>query len=197
MHPERAMLAELTFNFNTEFIKYVVIGVSFPFWSPFIKALWEDFNDALRDEGGLLGYAPSRQKLDELNRERGDYRSVLVNEPFHNTTAQERSPYRRPGVRAKSLGALGSGGTRGVMQRKPKAAARLPAMGPPAKPAARMGRKVAGLGYASRTEAKPSAFGAKPSGFGAASPGRAAAGFGGKDGNGRKSAGRGQRPGFR
>lgn len=97
------MLAQLSFNINNEFFKYVVVALTSPWWLPFFKALIQDFNDALRDEGGLLGYAPTDSKLSELNRERGTYDSVLVSEPYPGAGGvQSRSASRSTPTRATS-----------------------------------------------------------------------------------------------
>ena len=97
------MLAQLDFNINNEFFKYVVLALTSPWWTPFFKELWSDFNDALHDEGGLLGYAPSASKLNEINRERGAYDSVLVSEPYPSRGAmQSRAPRQQSGASAGS-----------------------------------------------------------------------------------------------
>jgi len=96
------MLAQFNFNFNSEFIKYLVIALTIPFWLPFVKALLEDFNDALRDEGGLLGYAPPRSKLEEMNRDLGRYDSVLVSEPWERIGARASTGPQTPSARGAS-----------------------------------------------------------------------------------------------
>lgn len=78
------MLAEI--HVNSEFFKYVLIAVAAPFWLPFLKALWSDFDRSLRDEGGLLGYGPTPTWLEEKRRQEeegeGEYTSSLVNETW-------------------------------------------------------------------------------------------------------------------
>ena len=67
-------------NINSEFTKYVLLAFTFQWWFPFLKAIWDDFNDALRDEGGLLGMAPPRKRLEEMDLELGQYESSLRSE---------------------------------------------------------------------------------------------------------------------
>ena len=71
-------------NINSEFTKYVLLALTFQWWFPFLKAIWDDFNDALRDEGGLFGMAPPRKRLEEMDLELGEYESSLRSE-LHGT----------------------------------------------------------------------------------------------------------------
>lgn len=68
------------FGLNSEPVKYLLIVLTAPFWIPFFKALFKEFNDSLRDEGGLFGLPPTKEKLAEMNRELGKFRSPLVSE---------------------------------------------------------------------------------------------------------------------
>lgn len=122
----------MQFNFNSEFTKYLLLALTFQWWFPFLKAIWDDFNDALRDEGGILGMAPTRSKLEELDRELGEYQTTLRSEPRPLAGAGFG---RGPGASGAS-GASGGPGTAGP---KPRGAASArPAQGPSgAKPAPR------------------------------------------------------------
>jgi hypothetical protein len=40
---------------NKEILRWVLMIGAAPIWLPFVLTLWNDFNDALREEGGLLG----------------------------------------------------------------------------------------------------------------------------------------------
>lgn len=66
-------------GYNTDVVKVAVIAVASPVWIPFVRALWREMNDALREDGGLLGIAPTRQELRDINADRGEYVSPLVN----------------------------------------------------------------------------------------------------------------------
>jgi hypothetical protein len=68
----------MAIELNSEPVKYAVIALSAPVWLPFAKALWREFNDALRDEGGILGAAPSAAELAAIERERGRFTSGMV-----------------------------------------------------------------------------------------------------------------------
>lgn len=65
-------------DLNSEFFKYILVLISAPFWVPFVKAVWEELNDALRNEGGLFGAEPTADQLVELNLEKGEYVSPMV-----------------------------------------------------------------------------------------------------------------------
>ncbi len=38
---------------NTEAVKYTLLAVSSPFWWPFVRELWREFNDILAEEAML------------------------------------------------------------------------------------------------------------------------------------------------
>ncbi len=65
-------------HLNSEPVKYAIVALSFPLWGPFAKAMWKEFNDALRDEGGLFGAPPTPEQLRAIERERGRFRSGMV-----------------------------------------------------------------------------------------------------------------------
>ena len=62
-------LAQLKQHLNSEPVKYGILFLSSPIWLPFVKALWRALNDALRDEGGILGNTPTAAELRALERE--------------------------------------------------------------------------------------------------------------------------------
>lgn len=66
-------------HLNSEPVKYAIIALSFPLWMPFAKALWSELNASLRDEGGLFGAPPTPAELRALERERGRFRSSMIN----------------------------------------------------------------------------------------------------------------------
>jgi hypothetical protein len=67
---------------NKEILRWVLMIGAMPIWLPFIVTLWNDFNDALREEGGLLGDAPSPRELEIIRREKAQKPDLLVNEPI-------------------------------------------------------------------------------------------------------------------
>ena len=49
---------------NKEILRWVILLGATPIWLPFLLTLWKDFNDALREDGGLLGSPPTGRELD-------------------------------------------------------------------------------------------------------------------------------------
>lgn len=67
---------------NKEILRWVLLISAMPIWLPFLITLWKDFNDALREEGGLIGEPPSPRELEEIRREKASKPDLLVNEPI-------------------------------------------------------------------------------------------------------------------
>lgn len=88
---------------NTEWVKYTILLLSSPIWWPFLKALWRAVNDALRDEGGVFGHAPTSAELEALDREYGAHVSPLVNVTWEEFEAGlDRRPQAAPQRRARA-----------------------------------------------------------------------------------------------
>jgi hypothetical protein len=85
----------MPFSINSEPIKYAVVLLASPIWLPFIKGLIKEFNDALRDEGGLFGQAPSKQQLRDMDKELGRFESPMVSE-LHDESTRARNLGRAP-----------------------------------------------------------------------------------------------------
>jgi len=94
------------FNLNSEPVKYAAIVLASPIWMPFFKALFKEFNDALRDEGGLFGRPPSREKLAEMDRQLGRFKSPLVSELLEDAgrTRSAARPMNAPRPRRRGFG---------------------------------------------------------------------------------------------
>jgi len=73
----RYTLSAVDIHLNSEPVKYALLLLSLPFWLPFAKALWTALNDSLRDEGGLLGTAPTPEELAAIERKRGRFQSAM------------------------------------------------------------------------------------------------------------------------
>lgn len=73
----RYTLDAVDIHLNSEPVKYALLLLTLPFWLPFAKALWTAFNDSLRDEGGLLGTAPTPEELAAIERQRGRFQSAM------------------------------------------------------------------------------------------------------------------------
>ena len=84
---------------NREILRWVILIGAMPIWLPFLITLWHDFNDALREDGGLLGSAPDAKELERIRRERGEKADFLVNEPIVRP-GEQRRPRRAAGPRA-------------------------------------------------------------------------------------------------
>lgn len=83
----------LAFNLNTPIVKYAIFLAAAPVWWPFVKALWDEFNDILAEEGGLLGRAPPEHEIRRIRAEKARRESALVRE-LRNAKSFERK--RRP-----------------------------------------------------------------------------------------------------
>lgn len=88
-------MIDLPFTLNSEPVKYAVIVLTTPVWLPFLRALWKELNDSLRDEGGILGFAPSRRELDKINRREGRHDTPLISETWDEHEAERGSAATR------------------------------------------------------------------------------------------------------
>jgi hypothetical protein len=95
---------------NKEILRWVLMIGSAPVWLPFLLTLWNDFNEALREDGGLIGEPPSPSELAIIKKEKASQPEVLVNEPI--VRAGDR---RRP-----RLGGTGGGGPAAQIRSNPK-----------------------------------------------------------------------------
>ncbi|MCB9915437.1 MAG: hypothetical protein H6828_09850 [Planctomycetes bacterium] len=75
------------------FLKGFLVLASAPFWWPFLKAVWQELNESMEDEGGLFGRPPTQKELQVLERERQGREDPLVHEPWPD--AEERLRGRR------------------------------------------------------------------------------------------------------
>src|SRR5438552_18863603 len=77
----------------------LLIGAA-PIWWPFLRALWRDFNAALREEGGLFGREPSAKEMEEMRHTGAKAPDTMVSEPWVRP-GQHRAPrLRTPAARA-------------------------------------------------------------------------------------------------
>ncbi|HVS10075.1 MAG TPA: hypothetical protein VMS76_09390 [Planctomycetota bacterium] len=100
----------LAITLNSEPVKYAIILLTAPFWLPFVKALWRELNDSLREEGGLLGQAPTPKELAEMNRELGAHESSLVSERWEDIGRGNRPAARARGAGRERPHGFGPGG---------------------------------------------------------------------------------------
>jgi hypothetical protein len=92
---------------NTEPVKYAILVLATPRWWPFAKALWKSLNDALREEGGLLGRAPSEEELREMQAE-DPVADAMISEERNSPFAATKLGGARPGVKSGAGPARGS-----------------------------------------------------------------------------------------
>lgn len=91
-------------------LKALLVLVTAPAWYPFLKAVWEELNEAMADEGGLFGRLPTAKELEDIERERLGKPDPLIHEPW--LTREERMAGRRQ-MRTPQESARGaSAGTR-------------------------------------------------------------------------------------
>jgi hypothetical protein len=86
----------LASGLNSEPVKYAIVALTAPLWIPFVRSLYRTLDDALRDEGGLFGEAPSPEKLREIDRERGPAKGALTSTPIdeHGIHVDDAQPAR-------------------------------------------------------------------------------------------------------
>ena len=72
------------------FIKGVFVLLASPLWFPLMRAVWQEFNEAMAEEGGLFGRPPTGRELEEIRRARRLRPEPLVHEPFSPREAGRR-----------------------------------------------------------------------------------------------------------
>ena len=78
---------------NAIILKLLLVLVTAPAWYPFLKAVWQELNEAMADEGGLFGRIPNARELEEVEREKATKEDPLVHEPW--PTHEQRLAGRR------------------------------------------------------------------------------------------------------
>ncbi|HIG12029.1 MAG: hypothetical protein ABGY71_09365 [bacterium] len=78
---------------NTFLFKILVIFLATPLWWPIAKALWEELNEGLADDGGLLGRVPSVHEQAKIEERQLREEDRLVHETW--LTPDERRMGRR------------------------------------------------------------------------------------------------------
>jgi hypothetical protein len=81
---------------NREILRWVILIGAAPIWWPFLRMIWADFNDALREDGGLFGKPPSPRELERLRRERANQPDPFWSEPLVRP-GDRRAPRLRSG----------------------------------------------------------------------------------------------------
>ena len=82
---------------NSEAVKYAILVLATPLWWPFLKSLWRSLNEALREEGGLLGRAPTEEQLRELQASDPMSEAMISEERYSPFTASSLTGARPKG----------------------------------------------------------------------------------------------------
>lgn len=85
---------------NKEIVRWVILIGATPIWLPFLLTLWRDFNDALQEDGGLLGSPPTGRELEAVRRELAEKPDVLVSEPLVQAADRRHPRLASPARRA-------------------------------------------------------------------------------------------------
>ena len=75
-----------------EILKFVVVIGALPWVLPFLRSLVKDLISAVEEDGGLLGDAPSKEKLEEIRLRRAGEPDPLVNELLAHVRKQREAP---------------------------------------------------------------------------------------------------------
>ncbi|MAF66795.1 MAG: hypothetical protein QF410_15670 [Planctomycetota bacterium] len=67
-------------NLYGELARYLLLALTAPLWVPFAKAVWEELNRALRDDGGVFGPLPGPIASEQIEAEERLKESSLVAE---------------------------------------------------------------------------------------------------------------------
>jgi hypothetical protein len=90
---------------DKDILRWVLLFGATPLWLPFLRALWRDFNHALRADGGLIGSPPGPVELERMQREKSEYPDPLRSEPRiqpgERRTTRMRAPRNEPGPSAR------------------------------------------------------------------------------------------------
>ena len=85
---------------NKDILRWVLLIGAMPIWVPFLFTLWRDFNDALREDGGLLGSPPTGRELEAIRKELAEKPDVLVSEPIVQPGDRRQPRLNAPSRRA-------------------------------------------------------------------------------------------------
>ena len=71
--------------------RYLLLLLAAPLWLPVLKALWEEVNWMLRDDGGVFGQIPNQREREELLKTPEAAEDPLVEEPILTPFERQRS----------------------------------------------------------------------------------------------------------
>jgi len=81
--------------------RLLVLFFTTPLWLPVVKALWEEVNWMLRDEGGVFGPVPSERERRRLLEPLSKEEDPLVEEPI--LTPQQRARGAQANVKGEPV----------------------------------------------------------------------------------------------
>ena len=101
-------------------LKYVLLFGTAPLWLPFVKAVWAEFIDSLRMDGGLWGATPTPVQREEIRRqiEREMPRQVHEPKASYRQSGKAKSGPRQPAGRSGGPAAGPQSGSSGGAFRK-------------------------------------------------------------------------------
>lgn len=82
------------------FVKGLLVLAVSPLWLPLVRALWEEFNEAMVEEGGVFGRYPTAREVEDIRRERATRPDPLVHEPW-SAREREREAARQANARKR------------------------------------------------------------------------------------------------
>jgi len=84
-------------DLSGELLRYLIVLLTAPIWLPFVKALWQELERALRDEGGMFGRVPSLAEKERIEAANALLEDPLLSEP-------RLAPGERAGSRSRAAG---------------------------------------------------------------------------------------------
>ena len=116
-----------------DFLKWGLVLAAWPLWAPFAKALWKEFQKAMRPEGGLTGSIPSKAERLRIEEQVAQEEPSQVHESLaHHKTrlaagarpggqpsaGPDQAVARQRGAARRGLGPSGGGTDRAVFRRR-------------------------------------------------------------------------------
>lgn len=91
-----------------DFLKWGLVLAAWPIWAPFAKALWKEFQRAMRPEGGLTGPIPSPAERRRIEAEVAQEELSQVHESIAHHRARRTAGARPGGQASAGAGQRGS-----------------------------------------------------------------------------------------
>ncbi len=91
-----------------DFLKWGLVLVAWPIWAPFAKALWKEFQRAMRPEGGLTGPVPSAGERRRIEAQVAQEELSQVHESLAHHKARLTTRVRPRGQASSGAGGRGA-----------------------------------------------------------------------------------------